>query len=288
MTMKTDIIQFDLRQRGRRHTGKKRAYETVEGARRVARIVNSAAVQERVKAGDMKGFLGHLPRIQAETPYPPECALKEGKVYYFEPAFRTVTLRATPEGVIEHQAEFMDTPPGRIAARQWANRDGGFSAIIDDTAPDGFYGFDYVAEPNYVFNRGWAVHLDSARTGGASLDSVMREYNDAMRLTDRMMATLQAEYDELLRAHATLSKRLDSAALERDELLDRLARADLETQRRGAFQRPLVVDKSQTERLLRDITAFDNARLPRVTQQGKPTQPTAEDRAYNALLKMPR
>jgi hypothetical protein len=277
MTLTTDIIRFDLRNRGRKHTGKKRSYETVAGAARVAAIVNSPTVQERVKAGDMKGFLGHLPRQLAETPYPPECAVVEGRLVSFEPAFRTILLRATPDGVIEHQAEFLDTPPGRIAARQWQNRDGGFSAIIDDGMADGFYGFDYVQEPNFVFNRGWQPTMDSARPGGGvALDSAIREYNEAMSGADRMMAALQAQYDELLHAHARISAQFDSLSVERDDLLNRLARADLARKEEQAFQKPLMIPADATRRFMHDLAAFDSARLPRTQAPGGDTKSPAE------------
>lgn len=285
-TLRTPIISFDLRNRGRKHTGKKRPYETVAGAARVCAAANSPAVQERVKAGDMVGFLGHSPRIIAGTPYPPECAMKDGKMYYFEPAFRTVLLKGYPDGTIEHQVEFLDNPPGRVAYRDWSNRIGGFSFVIDDGDNAGVYGTDYVHEPNYVFNRGWAVSLDSAHAGSPSFDSAAREYNELIALADRQLRQQQSQYDELLHSHARLMAQFDNVSVERDGLLDRLARADLERREEQRFKQPARVSLDRAGQFWADVATFDSATsLTRVQDSASDALQREVDADYQKLLR---
>lgn len=203
MGTKTDIIRFNVKDRGRRHRGQDRNFDTAA----LAALINGPEVQERVKNRDLVGYWGHWPRVKFGLE-PGEAALVKGKVVNLEPAVVTTHLKAYPDGTIEHQAEFLDTAPGRLTERMHASRVGGFSSAINAPrrgsmqVPVSFHGFDYVQEPNFTGNRGYAFDSAGNPIGEelgdeeqAVLDEV-GQYTALVDATTAMLDRVQAEYDQ--------------------------------------------------------------------------------------------
>lgn len=205
--METKIISYNLKDRGRRYRGKDRNFDIAA----IVKAINSPACQERVRKRDMLGYYGHWARIKFGI-LPAEGGLEGGKPAIVEPALVTTLLQAYPDGTVEHRAEFLDTDSGKIAARLFQNRVGGFSSAIDAAAP-AFYGFDYVLEPNYSTNRGWALDsvedmtLDDveAAVKGEQLRGVMELVNrleSALDCANGQIERLSEENEQLLSAAA--------------------------------------------------------------------------------------
>jgi hypothetical protein len=203
MGTKTDIIRFNVKDRGRKHRGQDRNFDTAK----LADLINGPEVQERVKNRDLVGYWGHWPRVKFGLE-PGEAALVKGKVVNLEPAVVTTFLKAYPDGTIEHQAEFLDTAPGRLTERMHASKVGGFSSAINAPrrgsmqVPVSFHGFDYVQEPNFTGNRGYAFDSAGNRIDGnlgdeeqAVLDEV-GQYTALVDATTAMLDRVQAEYDQ--------------------------------------------------------------------------------------------
>jgi len=151
MTTKTPIIKYNLKDRGRKFRGVERSFDI----KAIASFINSSECQEKVKNRDMLGFYGHWPRLKFGL-NPSEGGLDCGKPALVEPALVTTHLTAKNDGTIHHRAEFLDTAAGLVAAKLHLGRVGGFSSAIDIKRPE-FFGFDYVLEPNYSTNRGYAL-----------------------------------------------------------------------------------------------------------------------------------
>ncbi len=160
--MKTQVIRYNLTERGRKHRGTERNFDL----KAIADAINSQSTQEKVKNRDMFGFYGHWARIKFGM-NPAEGGIADGKAQSLEPAIVTVSLKADYQGNIEHVAEFLPTNAGQIAYKLWQGKTGGFSSAIDERKPE-FFGFDYVLEPNYATNRGFAFDsaFESACEGG--------------------------------------------------------------------------------------------------------------------------
>lgn len=215
MGMKTGRIKFNVTQRGRKHRGVERKFDTAA----LASMINGGDVQERVSMGDMHGYYGHWPRVKFGM-NPVEGGIEKGKVVVLEPALRTTYIKAMPDGTIEHEAEFLDTDAGKVAARLYASKAGGFSSAIDirnvgqSQIPTGFYGFDYVLEPNFTTNRGYA--LDGVSDEEMAVFDEVAEYNGLMVATNRILDSMQSQYD-------IMAETLAAMELEREELYSMLA-----------------------------------------------------------------
>lgn len=193
--MRTGTIKFNVTDRGRRFRGQDRNFDTAA----LAALINGGDVQERVRSRDLRGYFGHWPRSMFGME-PPEGGIHEGKQVVLEPALLTTRLKASAEGTIEHQAEFLDTAPGRSARRLFTSKAGGFSSVIavreqrGRDVPIGFYGFDYVTEPNYTNNRGYALDavggLGSARV---TMDDAVRESQSALRALESLQTATEEE-----------------------------------------------------------------------------------------------
>ncbi|PKF35574.1 hypothetical protein [Acinetobacter proteolyticus] len=251
-------IRYNLNERGRTHRGVERNFNIPE----IVAAINSPECQEMVKTRAMLGYLGHWVRIRFGLE-PSEGGIAEGKIHNIEPAFVTTYLEAFPNGDVVHQTEFLNNPTGLIAWRMHDSKVGGFSSVIDE-AKRIFYGFDWVNDPNYSTNRGYALALDSVNNGAMSLDDVV-----AAELSDRTEAMNilleRSEYREKIA--------LDSAARlseENDQLLEMLAQYD------AKYKAPILPDSKNeaTLRMERDKATFDSTLiLPR-----HKTEPTKEQK----------
>lgn len=223
MTLKTETITYNVRERGRKSRGQDRNFDTVA----LARMINGASIQEKVKHGDMNGYFGHWPRLKLGME-PSEGGIVDGKVVSIAPALRTIELRADDDGTIYHKAEFLDTNEGQIAAKMYLSKSGGFSSAIDAVpgtnpyVPAGFYGFDYVLEPNYTTNRGYALKLDSVGTEAQS--DLMAMLDSAMHESTEAAAILNGMFDGLHSQHLLALATIERMARENDDLIGRIAK----------------------------------------------------------------
>lgn len=269
MSIKTDIITFNVKQRGRQFRGQDRNFDTVA----LAKLINSAAIQERVKNRDMLGYFGHWPRVKFGM-NPTEGGLVAGKVVALEPAIVTTRLKALPDGTIEHQTEFLDTATGKLAARLYASRTGGFSSAIDtkragsQQLPVGFYGFDYVLEPNFTTNRGYA--LDGVADGeAAAVFDAVGEYSAMLDGVSRLFDSLQADYDRQAQA-------LQRVCEEREELMSMLVKATGRTKPEVVLDSVRILTVGGGEGRFHEADQFLDAALVDVqaAQEPEPADPT--------------
>lgn len=153
---KTKVLSYNLHYRCRKYTGVDRSNVDVDA---MVNLINSDHVQEMVATNSLQGFYGHQIR-QRYGMVPPETVPIKGKLVYLAPALKTIHLSASQDGTVEHQEEFFDNEPGELALRQYAAQAGGFSTAVNykriggRLIPTGFFGFDYVSQPNYASNVG--------------------------------------------------------------------------------------------------------------------------------------
>jgi hypothetical protein len=196
MSTRTKVITYNLADRGRQHNGVDRSDMDI---RSMINQINSAATQELVQSGDLFGYNGHEIRARFGM-NPPDKYVNPatGSVINIEPAIRTVKLSADSDGNVTTQHEFLDTDDGRYANKLYANKAGGFSSAVNRRRLDtgkyevtGFYGYDYVRQPNYNTNRGHGM-FDSLLSG---------LFDEEVMCFDSM--------NELTPAHAVLKDALD-------------------------------------------------------------------------------
>lgn len=231
MGTKTGIIKYNVTQRGRKHRGQDRAFDTVA----LAAMINGGAVQERVKHRDMLGYYGHWPRIKFGM-NPAEGGIIDGKQVPIEPAIVTTYIKAHPDGTIEHEAEFLDTTSGRLAERLFKSKAGGFSSAIDVKSAGGrqmprdFYGFDYVLEPNFTTNRGYQVALDGVSDAVMAVFDEVGEYNSLLESTNRILDAIQGDYERLRGDYDRLLQTFDRVSQENEQLMSMLVKGGEKTE----------------------------------------------------------
>ena len=165
---------FSLLDEGRQYTGNHRKY-IIENARE---ICNSPATKEKIRLREALGFYGHGRRILAGKMNIGEVeavTLPDGgkAIVSNIPSNVTVAFDVSPEGVVSHSQEVLDTETGKIVSTLHASRVGGFSWAcpgVDGgrgkpTRLSGFSGFDYVLNPGFSSNRGYILE-GAADTAG--------------------------------------------------------------------------------------------------------------------------
>lgn len=275
--MKTGLITFNVRERGRQHRGVDRNFDTAA----LARLVNSPEVQERVRLRDLSGYFGHWPR-RLFGMEPGEGGIHDGKQITLEAALVTTSLRAADDGTIEHEAEFLDTAPGRTAKRLFQSKAGGFSSAIrcreyaGRDVPVGFHGFDYVMEPNFSTNRGYALDGVDADGDAAFFDDAMRESAATVRVLDGLYSALQADYDRMAGALARMQQENNEliGMLAKGAGADRAREAVARLDAAGEFERPVrIVTDVRCSRLGSIAQKFDSIRdLPGFEAPAEPAQ----------------
>lgn len=254
--METPVIRYNLNDRGRQHTGQKRNFNV----RAIADAINSPATQETVASRGMLGYYGHAPRVRYGMA-PVEGGFEQGKYKVVQPAIVTTHLRADYDGNVEHRAEFLDTEDGALAAKLWKGRIGGFSSAID-TAKPAFYGFDYVAQPNFLGNSFRGAALDSAADAGAVTYDSVYAIEQAEQAGGHAMAALLDSIESERHATNAVIERL---TLENEQLLSALAAnggdASAALDSMGMI-RPVIVGADAAERMARDRRYFLDAALP--------------------------
>lgn len=270
--LKTPVISYNLKERGRHFRGKNRHYDIPA----IVRAINSPETQERIKNRDMLGFYGHWVRIKFGLD-PTEGGIDKGRAIAVEPAIVTTFLEAYPDGTVKHAAEFLDTDSGKVAQKLFESKTGGFSSAIDERRPT-FYGFDYVLEPNYSTNRGYT--LDSVQDMTAD-DIEAAIYGEQVRGLLKVLDSVNAERD----AAATTIEHLRE---ENEQLLSLLSQEKGIEPHQIRFDSiaPVVSAIDPAEQMRRDAELFRAVRdLPRVqAPEPKSVKALSENPLYARLL----
>jgi len=225
MSERSGKIKFNVTNRGRKHTGQERFFDTAL----LANMINSPVMQERVKNGDVLGYLGHWPRLKFGMATC-EGGIVDGKAVAIEPAVRTTYIHADPNGEIEHEVEFLDTVTGKMACRLHKSKLGGFSSAITATRagtkqiPTGFHGFDYVYMPNYTKNRGYDM-LDGVILDGVMMDDI-NILDELLGEQNFMMESMTAIFDSLQSSFDLQQEAFNNLLIEREELYSMLLKRD--------------------------------------------------------------
>lgn len=266
MENRTGVIKFNVGARNRKFRGVNRNFDTAT----LANLVNGGDVQERVAKGDMLGYYGHWPRVKFGM-NPAEGGVVGDKAVAVEPAIRTTFIKAYPDGTIEHEVEFLNTAPGKIAKRMYDSEVGGFSSAITAKqkgsieVPVGFFGFDYVMEPNFDTNRGYRMALDGVMEGD---DAELILLDDAQEYY-AMLDGVNKLYDRLHAEHLLLADALKQSELERVELESMLLKAGVKPIARldGVCPGTVTVHR---QNYLDSADDFAKAKLYDLTEKPKP------------------
>lgn len=207
---KTKEITFNIKERGRAHTGVSR--DNVDYKTWI-NLINSPATQESIETGSMIGYYGHQLRIMFGLDVP-ETVIVGGKQISISPAVRTISKKCDEDGNVTHRLEFLDTPEGEFALQKYRAKIGGFSDVNDFKKIDGIvyptahFGSDYVLQPNYVTNMGDGVLLDSVHGDivRSSAEIGLLEMYDAIHSTNYMRMIVEETAD--------LNNQLENSVLE--------------------------------------------------------------------------
>lgn len=279
MAKKTGKIRYNVQERGREHRGKDRRFDL----RAMAALVNSPAIQERVRNRDMLGYYGHWQRMKFGL-IPPETVVVDGKVINIEPAIVTTFLRADENGNIEHETEFLENPSGKIAARLHDSKTGGFSSAVfakprgNLDVPTEFAGFDYVLEPNYTTNRGYM--FDGIMEEGVEADRELMLLDSVMH-SQHAISAMNVLYDSLQGDHLRAMQVIQRLMEENEELLSMQARGGAVLDSVGAPQLPMMVSRAATAAFRQRAAMFTGADLPGFERLPKESQ--QEDAAMDSI-----
>jgi hypothetical protein len=229
MGKRTGVIRYNLNDNGRTFTGQSRKID-IDAA---MRLFNGAALQESVQKGDIVGYVGHQYREKYKLDVP-ETVIEDGKTVVLEPAVRTIYIKCSPTGDIEHEQEFLNTAPGRVAQRLWDSKAYGFSSAIYAPeegglrVPRGYFGMDLVRAPNYDSNRGYAVMLDSADAGAFSgVDTFASDNAALLDAVDTMIKDSDAGALSISSAYLEQCQMNDDLVEQNARLLEMLSKAKI-------------------------------------------------------------
>lgn len=261
--METPVIRYNLKDRGRKFTGKERHFNI----KVICDAINGPACQETVNSRGMIGYYGHLPRIRFGMT-PNEGGVDGGKYVPVEPAFVTTYLKADYDGNVEHKAEFLDTAAGKIAAKLWNSKVGGFSSAIDERRPE-FYGLDYVVQPNFLTNSFRGVSLDDVYGG----DPVGITYDDVYAAeVEEQSQTVIMLLDSANYERERMNEVIEHLRAENEQMLSMLSTRGVQAASLdSAGITPIAVSSARLERMRRDAAYFQSGELPRIIEpSGKP------------------
>lgn len=160
-TLRAVTDRFSLVDLYRKHTTQNGRNYLIEA---VNQAINNPETQERMRLGELFGYYGHGRREQhysktGSITLPETSVLMvEGKPVIVEnvPSNRTVAISVSPDGIVSHTQEILDTPIGQIVDGMERSMAGGWSWATKGGTQGGksivreFAGFDYVTTPNFI------------------------------------------------------------------------------------------------------------------------------------------
>ena len=259
MLKKTKVITYNLADRDRKHSGIDRSDLDIQSA--INRI-NAPDTQELLKNGDMFGYYGHELRARFGM-NPPDVWVNPstGDNIRIEPAIRTIQLSANSDGSVTTQHEFLDTDTGKYAAQLYANNAGGFSSAIMRKRNNagkfdvtGFYGYDYVRQPNYNSNRGNgmfdALFIED-EDGEFAFDSAHGVSSDNGMIQAALETAIMHQYDSI------------NAAIQSQIMVNHYQQETLAAQD-ALITRQHKIESIRAKRIEREKAVFDSLVCPSV------------------------
>lgn len=155
----------------------------------VADILNSPETQERMKLGELYGFYGHG-RREAHYNRTGSIRLPETSVIMVEgapvvvdnvPSNRTIDISVSPDGIVTHTQEILDTPTGNIVDGMERSQAGGWSWATKGGVQAGhaiireYAGMDFVGIPNFISLDRAALMTESPEDEERQIVSVLVE-----------------------------------------------------------------------------------------------------------------
>ncbi|MEB2478219.1 head processing protein [Citrobacter freundii] len=234
----------------------------------VSDIFNSPETQERMKLGELYGFYGHG-RREAHFNKTGSIRLPETSVIMVEgapvvvdnvPSNRTLDISVSPDGIVSHTQEILDTPTGQIVNGMEKSQAGGWSWATKGGTQNGkaiireYAGMDYVGIPNFLSLDRVALMTESAEDEQAQICAVLMENG----MTEAGAVDVYHHFRKMRDGSALLEAAERATELE----LDMLAQ-------QGQFQ--------QIERALREDLASITARFNDSSKDYQAMMETARD-----------
>lgn len=297
MSRKTKAITYNIKERGRKYAGQDRSNVDVLS---MVNSINSPLVQELVATGDMYGYYGHEVRMLHGMNPPDTVFTDDGREIRIAPAIRTIELSADKQGNVTHREEFLENATGDYAYEQYKAGIGGFSTAVAFKPSmsglrqvNGFYGFDYVRNPNYHTNKGFGAF------DGLMFDSLQNPTDEQLLLKQALEQSFIAQYDSIYQIMGakhdvqTATQMVDfyqqEALASQQQLMDYISRKERLTQKRQNRQEQLldslICPSAPFSRFLDEVKAFDSVDLNRVNQSGK-SQTPEQNRDYSGLTRI--
>lgn len=297
MSRKTKAITYNIKERGRKYNGQDRSNVDVLS---MVDAINSKAVQELVATGDLYGYYGHEVRMLHGMNPPDTVFTDDGREIRIAPAIRTVELIADKNGNVTHREEFLENETGEYAYQQYKAGVGGFSTAVmfkpsasGMRQVNGFYGFDYVRNPNYHTNKGFGAF------DGLMFDSLQNPTDEQLILKNVLEQSLIAQYDSIYQVInskqdiQTATQMIDfyqkEALASQQQLMDYMNRQQRLAQKRQNRQEQLldslICPSAPFSQFLDEVKAFDSVDLNKVNRSGK-SQTPEQNRDYSGLTRI--
>ncbi|MDO4440564.1 MAG: hypothetical protein Q4B81_00090 [Moraxella sp.] len=229
MSRVTKLITYNLKDRGRKYAGQDRSNLDVASA---INYINSDVVQELVNTGDLYGFYGHEVRALYGMTPPDTVISDDGREIRIAPAIRTVALSADDDGNVSHRQEFLENEAGEYAYQQYKAKIGGFSSAMNfmpmrdgRRQVTGFFGFDYVRNPNYATNTSYGQFDNLNPIAKNALKQAIIAQYDNMGLVVEQSRLIDYYQQEALNAQNALQRQIqrqERIKQRQDELTDSL------------------------------------------------------------------
>lgn len=266
MRKRTGVISYNLNTRGRDFNGQDRDVDIAAAMG----VINGPSVQELVRQGDVYGYFGHTFREKYGLNVP-ETVIEGGKVVVLEPSVRTIYIKCLPDGTVEHEQEFLNNAPGRIAGRLYDSKAYGFSSVFHapeeggKRTPKTYHGMDFVRTPNYNTNKGYDAMLDSVEPGAIESLGFAGECAALMDSVDSIIAENEAQAAGISEAYLRQCKENDDLIDLNARLMQRIKDGNgsmLDSTSPSTLQRGSEFLPSHAQSMLDSADRFMSAKLP--------------------------
>lgn len=238
---------INLHKEGRTgHNGRRYVHHSVK------RMLDSAATREGLRLGELVGYFGHTPRSLSGKmkPAEQEIVMLDGKPVIMQnvPSNRLVAISLDDDGTLHHTQEILNTASGTIVTSMLDSNAGGWSWAVTGPSnytgdhPQVLYGFDYVAQPNFVPLSRQGAMMDSV--GQAVISQLGMAESDYCAMLDswvQVSAARRAEeaslYDVMMLDGMLAEQTSKSAQLAQD-----LEAAREERKQATAFREQIMLD----------------------------------------------